>query len=189
MEAKELIKAGLGNSKRIVDRTLDGLTKEELSWHPRPDANSIGLILFHMARSEDTFVNARIQGKPLIWVSGKWYQKLNKTINDTGSHYTEEQVATFVAPELKDLLAYSDAVRKQTLKYLTNMTPEKLDKKVDLPPMPHPPQNSADGKSAPPVRPPFEPIVGLMLLFTVTHLAEHAGEISYLRGLKRGMDK
>jgi len=28
-----------------------------------------------------------------------------------------------------------------------------------------------------------------MLLMTVTHSAQHAGEISYLRGLQRGMDK
>jgi hypothetical protein len=27
------------------------------------------------------------------------------------------------------------------------------------------------------------------LMFTVMHMAQHAGEISYIRGLKRGMDK
>jgi len=48
-----------------------------------------------MARSEDSFVNARIQSKPTIWESGKWYQKLNKPVNDTGSHYTAEQVSRF----------------------------------------------------------------------------------------------
>ena len=77
MEGKELIKFGFENIKRSVDRTIEGLTKEELAWHPRSDANSIGLILFHMARSEDTFVNARIQGKQSVWESGKWYVKFN----------------------------------------------------------------------------------------------------------------
>jgi hypothetical protein len=43
--------------------------------------------------------------------------------------------------------------------------------------------------NAPPRRPPFEPIVGLMLMHEVTELAGHAGEISYIRGLQRGMDK
>jgi hypothetical protein len=185
MEAKEIIKAGLDNSKRSVDRTLDSLTQEEVAWHPRPDANSIGLILFHMARSEDSFVNARIQSKPTIWESGKWYQKLNKPVNDTGSHYTAEQVSRFEVPELKELLAYTNAVRKQTMEYLKDLTQEKLDRKVEMPPIPQ----SADGKPAAPVRPPFEPVVGSMFMFTVTHLAQHAGEISYLRGLKRGMDK
>jgi hypothetical protein len=190
MEVNELIKAGLGNAKRAVDRTLDGITKEELNWHPRPDANSIGLILFHMARSEDSFVNVRIQGKPQIWESGKWYQKLNKAVTDTGSHYTVEQVVAFIVPELIDLLDYSDAVRQQTLEYLKDdLTPEKLDKKVNLPPIPQHLQNTSDRKSVPLSRPPFEPFVGSLLIMTVTHLAQHAGEISYLRGLKRGMDK
>lgn len=39
MDAKELIKAGLENTKRSVDRALDGLTPAELKWQPRPDAN------------------------------------------------------------------------------------------------------------------------------------------------------
>jgi hypothetical protein len=67
MELKNLLKSGLESVKRTVDRTLDGLTNEEVSWHPRPDANSIGLILFHMARSEDSFINRTIQGKTQLW--------------------------------------------------------------------------------------------------------------------------
>ena len=43
--------------------------------------------------------------------------------------------------------------------------------------------------NAPPRRPLFEPITGAMLMHEVTELAGHAGEISYLRGLQRGMDK
>jgi hypothetical protein len=31
--------------------------------------------------------------------------------------------------------------------------------------------------------------IGAMFAFTAVHLAEHAGEISYLRGVQRGMDK
>ena len=186
MDTKELIKAGLDNTKRSIDRTLDGLTAAELNWHPRSDANSIGLILFHLIRAEDSSIH-RIQGKPQVWESGKWYQKLNKAIDDGGAHYTAEQVDNFVVPDIKDLLAYADAVRKDTLAYLNGLKLEDFDRKVDLPS--RPPQIGSDGKPRPPMRPPFEPIVGSMLLFTVIHVAEHAGEISYLRGLRRGMDK
>lgn len=175
MESKELIKAGLDNIKRMVDRTLDGLTYDEVSWHPKPDANSIGLILFHMARSEDSFVNRLIQGKPQLWETGKWYKILNKELDDGGSHYTEEQVAGFIVPDLQDLQAYTDAVRKQTLDYLTNITPENFDREVEMPQM---------GSIKPPPT-----TVGMLLLMNVTHLSQHAGEVSYLRGLKRGMDK
>jgi uncharacterized damage-inducible protein DinB len=188
MEAKQLIQSGLENVTRSVDRTLDGLTPAELKWQPRADANSIGLILFHMARSEDSFVQFLLQHKPQIWEEEKWCQKLDKAPGDSGSHYTSEQVASFCVPDLKNLREYSQAVRKKTLEFLKDMTPAKLDEKVDLPPM-GPPPSATPGGQAPPRRPPFDPIVGSLLLMTVTHLATHAGEISYIRGLQRGMDK
>ncbi len=189
MDAKELIKAGLENTKRSVDRVLDGLTPFELSWQPRPDTNSIGLILFHMARLEDSFVQSLLQRKTQICEAYKWYEKLGKYKSDSGSHYTPEQVASFYIPDFKDLQEYTASVRKHTLEFLKNMTPEKLDQRVELPQMGPPRSSAPDGQSPPPRRPPFEPIVGSMLLMTVTHLAQHAGEISYLRGLQRGMDK
>ncbi len=186
MQMKEFIQNGLENVKRGFDRTLDGLTPAELKWQPRPDANSIGLILFHSIRTEDSSIH-RLQGKPQLWESEKWYQKFNKTIDDGGAHYTAEQVAAFVVPDLKELLAYAETVRKDSLEYLKGLKPKDFDKKVNLPPRPAPMAMPA-GRPAP-SWPPFNPIVGLMLLHVVTHLSEHAGEISYIRGLQRGMDK
>jgi hypothetical protein len=190
METTELIRIGLGNVKRLLDRTLDGLTPAEIKWQPRPDANSIGIILFDIARSEDASIQSRLQGKPQLWESEKWYQKLNKSANDSGGHYTAEQVAAFVVPNLKDLLGYSEAVREQTLEYLKDLTAGQLDKKVELPPMGPPPTAPSAGTPNQPRLPPFRDMtVGSMLMMNVTHLAQHAGEISYLRGLQRGMNK
>ena len=186
MEMKELIQNGLENVKRGFDRALDGLTPAELKWQPRPDANSIGLILFHSIRTEDSSIHM-LQGKPQLWESEKWYQKFHKTINDGGAHYTAEEVAAFVVPDLKELLAYAEAVRKDTLEYLKGLKPEDLDRKVNLPPRPAPIAIST-GRPSPP-RPPLNPIVGSILLMLITHLSQHVGEISYIRGLQRGMDK
>jgi len=186
MEMKEFIQNGLENIKRLFDRTLDGLTPEELKWQPRSDANSIGLILFHSIRSEDSSIH-RLQDKPQLWESEKWYQKFNKAIDDGGAHYAAEQVAAFVVPDMKDVTAYAEAVRKDTLEYLKGLKQKDFDKKVNLPP---PPASMAMPAGRPnPPRPPFNPIVGSMLLMLMTHLSEHAGEISYIRGLQRGMDK
>ncbi len=186
MEVKEFVQNGLENIKRVIDRTLDTLTPEELKWQPRPDANSIGLILFHMIRSEDSSIHM-LQGKTQLWETEKWYQKFNKAVNDGGAHYTAEQVAAFVVPDFKELLSYAEAVRKITIEYLKGLKPEDLDRKIELPPPPAPAAGT-EGRPVPP-RPPFNPIVGSILLMLITHLAEHAGEISYIRGLKRGMDK
>ena len=64
--------------------------------------------------TEDSSVH-RLQDKPQLWESEKWYQKFNKAINDGGAQHTAEQVAAFVVPDLKELLAYAEAVRKNTL--------------------------------------------------------------------------
>ncbi|MEE8414373.1 MAG: DinB family protein [Dehalococcoidales bacterium] len=183
METKELIQNGLRNVKRTFDRTLDSLTSAELKWQPRPDAGSIGLIIFHTVRYEDLTLQSRLQGKSELWESEKWYQKLGMDAGDSGSHYTEEQVAAFVVPKIEDLLSYAEAVRTETLEYLKAMTADEFDRKIVLPPRGTPPRSVPAG-----TRPPA-PTAGSMLLMIVTHSAQHVGEISYLRGLQRGMDK
>lgn len=188
MDFKQLLKAGLENAKRATDKALDGLTQDELKWQPKPDANSIGLILFHMARFEDSFVQRLIQGKPELWESGNWCIKMGKAKTDSGAHYKPEEVASFCVPTLKDMNDYAAGVRKNTLAFIDTLTPEKLDEKLKLPAFGPPPGQQGKAPS-PPHRPPFEPTVGIMTMMTVTHIAEHAGEISYIRGLIRGMDK
>jgi hypothetical protein len=185
MELNEFIQSGLENVKRGFERTLDGLTPAELKLQPRPDANSIGLIFFHSIRSEDSSIHT-LQGKPQLWESEKWYLKFNKDLHDIGAHYTAEQVAAFVVPDIKDLFAYAEAVRKGTLDYLKGLKPEDFDKKINMPPPPAPAATA--GRPAPP-RPPFNPIVGSILLRMLTHLSQHVGDTSYIRGLQKGLDK
>ena len=181
MDAKKIIQVGLDNIDRATERSLDGLSVAEIAWQPRPDANSIGLILFHMARSEDSYIQRLIQQQPQLWETAKWFEKLHKDKTDGGSHYSTEQVASFIVPDLKDLKAYALDVRQQTISFINGLTQEQLDEKIELPLLP-------SGQGAP-RRLPFDPVVGSILMWNVVHLAEHAGEISYLRGLQRGMDK
>jgi hypothetical protein len=189
MDGRVLIQYGLENTKRSIDKALDGLTYEELKWQPKADANSIGLILFHIARSQDMFIQSVIRGKQQIWEVGKWYQRLDKSASDQGAGYTSEQVAAFIVPAMKDLLAYYEAVHQETLSYVNKLTTDMLDQKVTLPPMGPPPASAPGAKAAPPKRPPFDSITGSLLMMTVTHAAQHAGEICYIRGLQRGINK
>jgi len=182
MEIKELIQSGLANTKRSIDRALNGLTPEELSWQPAPDANSIQIVLFHNARLEDNTIQARLQNKPQLWDSQMWYRKLNKDVKDSGGHYTLDDVKNFKISDTKDLTTYMDALRNNTLEYIKGLKEGDFDRKITLAPMGPPPPGGA-------ARPPMELTVGTMLLMMVTHLAQHAGEIGYIRGLKRGMDK
>ena len=169
MELKDYIKMELDSSKRTSTRVLNSLTQQELMWRPAAGCNSMGLILFHVAKSEDSFVQSRLQGKPQIWESGKWFDKLNMAESEAGAHYTVDQVNAFIVPNLKDLMEYYDAVRFKTLDYLNSLTPEAFDRIVKL----------QFGEFT---------VAGVFSL-VISHTAEHIGEISYLRGLLRGMDK
>jgi hypothetical protein len=169
MELKAYIRMELDNLKRGVDRTLKDLTQPEICWRPACGCNPIGLILYHCARSEDSFVQGTLAGQKQIWETGKWYPKLGFTLEDGGAHYTVDQVNAFKVPDLKDILAYWDEVRAGTLKYLDTMTPEQFDKKIKMP--------WAEF-----------PAAGVFSII-VSHTSSHVGEIGYLRGLQRGMDK
>jgi len=170
MELKQYVEMELNNLKRLTDRVLNGLTQAEIAWRPASGCNSIGLILYHCARSEDSFVQGRLAGEKEIWEKEGWYKKLNKPLEDGGAHYTVEQVNSFQVPDLKDILAYYDVVRAKTLQYVQGMTADKFDQKIT---MPHFGEISVAGV--------FALIVG--------HTSGHIGEISYLRGMQRGMDK
>ncbi len=170
MDLKDFIKGELDRIKTATTRAVEGLNYHETMWRPGPECNSMGLILFHQTRSEDVFVQSRILGKPQVWEAEGWYKKFSLPVGESGSGYTAEQLDNFRPPELKDLLEYAEAVRKRTLDYLAGMTNEEFDKVLDLPRF---------GKMT----------IGALFMLIVVHLAQHSGELLYLRGVQRGMNK
>jgi hypothetical protein len=170
MELKDYILMQIEGLKRGSGRAIDSLTQAELGWRPACGCNSIGLILFHIAKSEDSFIQTRLSNKAEIYETGKWAQKLNLAKDEPGAHYSADQVNCFAVPPLKDLLAYQDEVRANTLEYVKGMTAADFDKKVTMPHF-------------------GEMSVAAIFSIIVSHTSQHVGEISYLRGLQRGMDK
>jgi uncharacterized damage-inducible protein DinB len=170
MEINEYIGIELDYTKRALTKVLDGLNPQELSWRPAAGCNSIGLILFHVVRSEDSFIRARLQEKPQIWTAGKWHEKFNMPETETGAHYTVDQVNAFKVPELSDIMAYFDAVRTNTREYLAGLKTADFERKLQTPRL-------------------GEVSVAYIFSLVVGHSQQHVGEIGYLRGLQRGMDK
>ena len=170
MELSDFIQSALNSTQRGVKRATDGLTPHELMWRPGSEANSIGIIMFHMTRSEDMFIQSTIQHKPTVWESEKWHDVLGIPATDSGAGYTMEQVAGFKVPEIKNLQGYAEAVRVKTLDYVKSLTPDKYDEKVTW------------GRMG-------EFTIGALLALVVNHSAQHAGEMSYLRGLQKGANK
>ncbi len=170
MEMSDFTLDMLDRMQQAVTTAVDGLTNEELAWRPRAEANPIGFILWHQLRAEDAFVQGMIQQKPQLWVSEKWYQKLNLPETDSGYGYTAEQVAAFPVPELEDLLEYAEAVRARTVEYLKAMTPGKFDEVI---------QTRFLGEAT----------IGKIFALLLCEITLHIGQIAYLRGLQRGLNK
>jgi uncharacterized damage-inducible protein DinB len=170
MELKEYIQNELNGMKRTTGRVLKDLVQSDYVWRPASGCNSIGLILFHVAKSEDSFL-ARIQGQPMLWDSDKWYERLNVSQSEAGSHYTVEQVNAFPCPDYKELAAYFETVRAKTIEYLGGLSSADLGKKITVLPFPG------------------ETTVASMLALIVSHSIGHFAEMSYLRGILRGLDK
>ncbi len=172
MKTSDFILDMLVRMQQAVTTTVDDLTHEELRSRSRAEANPIGFILWHQLRCEDKFVQGIIQKKPQVWVSEKWYPELNLPENpsDIGYGYTVEQVAVFPIPELKDLLRYAQAVRARTVEYLKTMTPDKFDEVIQTP---------FSGELS----------IGQIFAKLLCEITQHIGQIAYLRGLQRGLNK
>ena len=169
MEIKEYIRFELAGTERSIKRVTDTITQQELSWRPASGSNSMGLILFHVAKFEDMMVHSRILGQPAIWKGDQWFSKIKMQESEDGAHYTVEQVNAFPVPEKDGLLAYFFAVRAQTSDCLDKLPLAEFERTVAM----------RQGEMK----------IGNIFSFVVTHAAGHIGEMSYLRGLQRGMDK
>jgi hypothetical protein len=140
-----------------------------MEWRPG-EANSIAFILFHITRSEDLNIQTRMQGRPQVWVTGKWFEKFGLAADETSFGWTEERLASFKFPKPKIMLAYTDGVRVETDAFFTDLTPASLERIINV---------SYLGDIP----------AGRQLARMVVHLSGHIGEMSYIRGLKRGLNR
>ncbi len=167
MEARKLILDSLEQSQGYLTGALDGLTQEEAAWSPGVECNSITFILWHLSRVEDFFVNRVIQRQKELYEAENWQEKLGTPVK--AYQYTVEELQAWPVPKLEVLREYANSVREKTLALIQSIPPEKLS------------------ELARPDRPPDT--IGDILGRISTEIALHVGQIAYLRGVQRGLDK
>lgn len=171
MDFRDIVRLGLEECKRSLYRHIDGLSRQELVWQPTPEANPIGYLVWHIARDEDRWINTRLRQKPEVWVRDGWYQKFGLPQEATGYGFTAEQVASFPLPQdFSQVTAYLDTVREETLEYLPTLTEAELQRDIRLPNRP-------------------DYTVADALSHLVVEESLHMGQVWYLRGLQRGINK
>ncbi len=161
----QLLSDSFGRIQELVTNTVSGLTPEQLDYRPKPQANSIGWLVWHLLRVQDDHV-AEVAELEQVWTAEGWYDRLGLPFDaaDTGYGHTAEQVgaAHISHPEL--LIGYSDAVHERSIEYVARLSETELARVVD---------EAWD----PPVT------LGVRLVSVIGDDLQHVGQAAYLRGL------
>ena len=170
MELSDLLKSGYGNVLRVLEYTLDGLSEDDLNWQPKPDSNSIGWLCWHLTRWQDVMISG-LMGEEQLWIKDGWYKKYGRKADDKdhGLGHKPEDLAGFKSPDAATLLGYQKAVLERNNRYFESVTSADLDKVFE------------GTRFDPP------PTVGMMLMGTLSDGLQHAGQASYIRGMRQGM--
>ena len=170
MDFREIVRAGLEEYMEELRSALDGLTADERRFQPDPQAHHIDFTVWHMARVEDRWVQRFARRVEQVWDRDGWSQKLGLPARDSGFGYTAQQVAELPTFDFDGLMTYYDGARRETLEYLEGVTSGDLDS------CPHPEE-----------RPGYT--VGRMFSHLIVEESQHVGQVAYLRGLQRGLNK
>jgi hypothetical protein len=170
MEWHEMVSHGYGSVLRALEYTLEGLNEEDLNWQPKPDCNSIGWLAWHLTRWHDVMVSS-FMGEEQLWIKDKWHEKFGRPANaeDNGFGHKPEDLAAFRSPDAETLLGYQRAVLERSQRYFPTLSEADLDREF----------------GGTPIKPP--PTFGMMLMITLSDGLQHAGQASYIRGMRQGM--
>ncbi len=169
MEWNDLLTDGYGRVLESMERTLKGLTEEDLNWQPHPDSNSIGWLAWHLVRVQDNHISSLL-GEEQLWIKDKWHAKFNRPADprDIGFGNTSEDVAAFKSPDTTTILDYHRAALERSKRYFSTLSKSDLDRELN--------------------EPQYQPLptVGVRLVSIMADNLQHAGQAAYVRGLRQG---
>jgi len=165
MDAKDILLEGLGRIPDEVRGAVQGLSAEQLRWAPAEGANTVGWLVWHLTRVQDSHL-AELLDAEQVYVSGDWGPKfgLKSDPSDTGYGDSSGQISRVEPGSAQVLLDYYQAVHDRTVTYVSGLTDADLDRVVDE-------------RWDPPVT------LAVRLVSVIDDDAQHAGQAAYVRGL------
>ena len=148
-----------------IPALLDGLGGEEILWRPDEDSNSIGWLVWHLARVQDDHL-AGVAGREQIWTTAGFAKRfdLPYAARSIGYGQSSQEVAAFSVADGSLLAAYHAAVHAETVEIVQGLTAADFARIVDR-------------RWDPPVT------AAVRLVSVVNDITQHAGQAAYLRGL------
>jgi hypothetical protein len=148
----------------LVASLTDGLTAEVSTYRPDAQANSIGWLIWHLTRVQDSHL-AGAAGTEQVWVAQGWVDSFSLpfALDATGYGQGEDEVGAVQVPA--ELLAgYHAAVHQATVEYVQQLDAAELERVVDT-------------RWNPPVT------VAVRLVSVLGDCLQHVGQAAYVRGL------
>ncbi|MGI5191029.1 mycothiol transferase [Promicromonospora sp. CA-289599] len=165
MRGTDLLADAFGRIKETVHSSVLGLSGEELAFRLDEDANSITWLVWHLTRVQDDHV-ADAAGISQVWSDDGWDRRFGLPFpaEETGYGHDADEVSAVRVPSGELLTGYHDAVHERTLRYLSTLSDDDLDRVID---------ESWD----PPVT------LGVRLISVINDDLQHAGQAGFLRGV------
>jgi hypothetical protein len=165
LDAVTLLREQISTAHEWLEGTMADVTAEQADWVPPGVANPLGASYAHAIASEDLIINGILRdGTPLFL--GDWAGKTGQSLPHPNSDWTQYAAWTRdVRVDLPAARAYAQAVYAATDAYLAGLTPDDLDREVNL-----------FGMS--------QTLGATLGNFVVGHCHDLMGEISCLKGLQ-----
>lgn len=164
MTSAELLADAFDRIRQVAARLLDGLTDEQLATRPEPGANTIGWLVWHLARVQDDHV-AEVAGGEQVWTAAGWEPRFGLPFDVAEIGYGQSAAEVGKVRVAGELLAgYLAAVCERSIGYVRTLADADLDRVVDE-------------RWDPPVT------LGVRLVSVVSDDLQHAGQAAYVRGL------
>jgi uncharacterized damage-inducible protein DinB len=165
MQPSDVLAEAFGRLPELVRAAVDGLSPDELRRAPADGANTVGWLVWHLTRVQDSHI-AELLGAEQVYQAGDWAPRfgLKSGSTDTGYGHTAAQVARVAPESARVLVDYYEAVHARTIDYVRGLSAEDLDRVVD---------ENWD----PPVT------LGVRLVSVYDDDTQHVGQAAYVRGL------
>ena len=123
-----------------------------------------------MARVEDNWINQIIGGNKTVWSLNNWSKKLNIKENDYGKGYIKEDISNLPDMNISDILKFYKQQREQSLIVIEELADEDLNKNYK--------RITGEFKK------------GYWILgHVLVEESQHLGQIAYIRGMIKGLNK